>query len=73
MCQPHFNFFLSRKSNAPRRVCFVYVSHGNDTVYEWTVDTAKCRRDIRPGQAGVFKFNTTKLGEIFVNERYFRK
>ncbi|XP_059099729.1 uncharacterized protein LOC131893644 [Tigriopus californicus] len=46
-------------SNSPKRVCFIYTYY-NDT-YFWTVDTTTCLRNIRPGEVGKFRFNTTKI------------
>lgn len=46
-------------SNSPKRVCFIY-TYFNDTYY-WTVDTTTCLRNIRPGEVGKFRFNTTKI------------
>jgi hypothetical protein len=54
----------SQASNAPKRVCLVYTSL-NDT-YFWTVDPTNCPRKIRPGVAGIFKFNTTLIGIIIM-------
>lgn len=42
----------------PKRVCFIY-TYVNET-YSWTVDINSCRRNIRPGHAGVFKFRSVK-------------
>jgi len=44
---------------APQRVCLIYTNL-NDT-YFWTVDPTSCPRKIKPGVAGIFKFNTTKI------------
>ena len=46
---------------APQRVCLIYTNL-NDT-YFWTVDPTSCPRKIKPGVAGIFKFNTTKIGK----------
>ena len=48
---------------APQRVCLIYTNL-NDT-YFWTVDPTSCPRKIKPGVAGIFKFNTTKIGIFF--------
>ena len=47
---------------APKRVCLIYTNL-NDTFF-WTVDPTSCLRKIKPGVAGMFKFNTTKIGKI---------
>ena len=47
---------------APKRVCLIYTNL-NDT-YFWTVDPTSCPRKIKPGIAGIFKFNTTKIGNM---------
>ena len=47
--------------STPKRICFIY-TYVNDT-YSWTVDLNSCRRNIRPGHAGVFKFQSVKTGE----------
>ena len=49
---------------APKRVCLIYTNL-NDT-YFWTVDPTSCPRKIKPGIAGIFKFNTTKIGNMSV-------
>ena len=48
--------------NTPPRICVIYIRDANDTLYSWTVDRRSCVRNIHPGVAGVYKFNTTKLG-----------
>ena len=47
---------------APKRVCLIYTNL-NDTFF-WTVDPTSCLRKIKPGVAGMFRFNTTKIGKI---------
>jgi len=47
--------------NTPPRICVIYIRDANDTLYSWTVDRRSCVRNIHPGVAGVYKFNTTKL------------
>lgn len=49
---------------APKRVCLIYTNL-NDT-YFWTVDPTSCPRKIKPGVAGIFKFNTTKIGTLYI-------
>ena len=49
----------STDAKAPKRVCMIYTNL-NDT-YFWTVDPRSCPRKIKPGVAGIFKFNTTKI------------
>ena len=53
---------VSESKNAPRRVCFIYTTYNN--TFSWTVDTQACLRNIRPGQVGKFKFNTTRTGIV---------
>ena len=48
-------------SGVPSRVCVIY-TRWNDS-YSWTVDTNGCVRNIRPGSSGLFRFNSTKIGE----------
>lgn len=45
----------------PQRICIIYIRNANDTLYSWTVERRSCVRNIHPGVAGVYKFNTTKL------------
>jgi len=56
-------YLIARPKNqahkAPKRVCLIYTNL-NDT-YFWTVDPTSCPRKIKPGVAGIFKFNTTKI------------
>ena len=54
--------------NTPPRICVIYIRDANDTLYSWTVDRRSCVRNIHPGVAGVYKFNTTKLGNnLYIN------
>ena len=57
-------YLIARPKNqahkSPKRVCLIYTNL-NDT-YFWTVDPTSCPRKIKPGVAGIFKFNTTKIG-----------
>ena len=58
-------YLIARPKNqahkSPKRVCLIYTNL-NDT-YFWTVDPTSCPRKIKPGVAGIFKFNTTKIGK----------
>ena len=64
------NLELSNIQGTPSRICVIYIRDSNDTLYSWTVDRRSCVRNILPGVAGVYTFNTTKLGITFVYIRY---